>query len=596
MEEKGKKRKSRSVLPVEEAGRTLKAAPSAMSLPVIQPAVEPGAGAPPATRDGTVNDSDAIAAEQASDDFEEEIVQEIPTGEVLLPLPNEPAAIRLARLHEKGRALPLSPGVYLMKDVRGIVIYVGKSRTLRNRVSSYFIASTDLGPVKQKLLDYVADFDTLICDSEVEALLIENRLIKDIKPRFNARLSDGKSYPYLEITIRDDYPGVYVTRQPKESGTRLYGPFINGFALKEALIYMQRAFKFRTCELEIRADNPKNRFFRPCLLYNIRQCTAPCAGKISPEDYRADIDRLKKFLESSRGDALREMTRQMEAASAALDFEQAAALRDQIKALRALSHRGKGAKEMQPELFFQDHRAGTRHLQEILELTHPVRWIEAIDIAHFQGEATVGSLVCFMDGRPFKEGYKRFRIKGVTGIDDFKCIAEVVSRRYRNAGLGQERYPDVILIDGGIGQLHAAQSAFSEMEVKPTMVISLAKREEEVYVQNRPAPFKLSRTNAALKLLQFARDEAHRFAQGYHHLLIARRQFQDTIGHKKPVGKKKGRAADKLGPALGTSEKSESNASAASPEGSAQSTASETAEMKILTMEEIRRMSKKKES
>ncbi len=233
MEEKGKKRKSRSVLPVEEAGRTLKAAPSAMSLPVIQPAVEPGAGAPPATRDGTVNDSDAIAAEQASDDFEEEIVQEIPTGEVLLPLPNEPAAIRLARLHEKGRALPLSPGVYLMKDVRGIVIYVGKSRTLRNRVSSYFIASTDLGPVKQKLLDYVADFDTLICDSEVEALLIENRLIKDIKPRFNARLSDGKSYPYLEITVRDDYPGVYVTRQPKESGTRLYGPFINGFALKE---------------------------------------------------------------------------------------------------------------------------------------------------------------------------------------------------------------------------------------------------------------------------------------------------------------------------------------------------------------------------
>lgn len=593
MEEKEKKRKSRSNPPVAKTADGSESLGSGMSLPVIQPTEGPADAAEPAVGGGVANDSGEAASSAAGDDFDEEIVEEIPTGEVLLPLPDEPAAGRLARLHEKGRALPLSPGVYLMKDVRGVVIYVGKSRTLRNRVSSYFIASTDLGPVKQKLLDYVADFDTLACDSEVEALLIENRLIKDIKPRFNARLSDGKSYPYLEITIRDDYPGVYVTRQPRESGTRLYGPFINGFALKEALIYMQRGFKFRTCELEIHADNPKNRFFRPCLLYNIRQCTAPCAGKISPEDYRADIDRLKKFLESSRGDALRQMTRQMEAASAALDFEQAAALRDQIKALRALSHRGKGAKEMQPELFFQDHQAGTRQLQEILALTNPVRWIEAIDIAHFQGEATVGSQVCFMDGRPFKEGYKRFRIKGVTGIDDYKCIAEVVSRRYRNAGIGQELYPDVILIDGGIGQLHAAQDAFSKMDVKPPMVISLAKREEEVYVQNREAPFRLSRTSAALKLLQFARDEAHRFAQGYHHLLIARRQFQDTFGPKKPERKKRGAPAGAPRPAKEAG-KSESQGAAALPEGNAPSPTSETPEMKILTVEDIRHMTKKK--
>ena len=462
-------------------------------------------------------------------DFDEQIVQEVPTGEVMLPVPTEPLATRLARLHGKARELGQIPGVYLFKDARDVVIYVGKSRSLRDRVSSYFLTSTDLGPVKQRLLDYVVDFDTLACDSEVEALLIENRLIKDLHPRFNARLSDGKSYPYLEITTREDFPGVYVTRKPQSSGTKLYGPFIGGYALKQAVIYMQRAFKFRTCHLEIYADDDKRRHFRPCLLYAIKQCTAPCADKISQEKYLDDIERFKKFLDSSRGDALKQMTVEMEAASTALEFETAAQLRDQIKALKSLAQRGKSARVMQPELFFPDHQTGVRQLQEVLELEEPVRSIEAIDIAHFQGEATVGSLVCFMDGRPFKNGYKRFRIKTVTGIDDFRCIAEVVSRRYREAGHGNELYPDVILIDGGIGQLRAAQGAFAQMDIQPPMVISLAKREEEIYMRGRDLPFKLPRTSAALKLLQFARDEAHRFAQSYHHLLIARRQFQDTL-------------------------------------------------------------------
>ncbi len=461
-------------------------------------------------------------------DFEEQMVQEVPTGEVTLPLPTEPAAVRLERLHAKARALEAIPGVYLLKDTRDVVIYVGKSRSLRDRVSSYFLASTDLGPVKQRLLDYVADFDILACDSEVEALLIENRLIKDLHPRFNARMTDDKSYPYLEITTRDDFPGVYVTRKPQAGGTRLYGPFTSGYALKQAVIYMQRAFKFRTCHLEIHADDDRRRFFRPCLLYAIKQCTAPCADRISREQYLDDMERFKKFLDSSRGQAIKEMTAEMEAASERLEYEKAAQLRDQIKALRALSQRGKGAKILQPELFFQDHQAGVRQLQEVLELDEPVRSMEAIDIAHFQGEATVGALVCFMDGKPFKNGYKRFRIKTVTGIDDFRCIQEVVSRRYRDAGLGRELYPDVILIDGGLGQLHAAQAALATMEIKPSVIISLAKREEEIYRSWRPEPLKLPRTSAALKLLQFARDEAHRFAQSYHHLLIARRQFQDT--------------------------------------------------------------------
>ncbi|HTV47216.1 MAG TPA: excinuclease ABC subunit UvrC [Phycisphaerae bacterium] len=492
---------------------------------------------------------DSIPPEATEDDLDE-IVEEVPTGEVNIPLPTEEPETRLNRLREKCRTLEEGPGVYLFKDVRGVVIYVGKSRSLRDRVGSYFVPSTDLGQFKQKLLDYIADFDVLVCDSEVDALLMENRLIKDVKPRFNARMTDGKSYPYIEITTNEDFPGVYVTRKPQASGVKHYGPFTSGYALKQALIYLQRAFKFRTCHLEIHDGDPKRRWFRPCLLYAIGQCTAPCADRISKQDYETDINRLRRFLETSRGDVLKEMTEEMSAASAAKDFEKAAVLRDQIKALEALSERGKTARGLQPELFFQDRQAGLKQLQEILQIPEPIRSIEAIDIAHFQGQATVGSLVSFIDGRPFKDGYRRFRIKHVTGIDDYRCIQEVLTRHYRHAGIGEALYPDVILIDGGLGQLHAALDAFNRMQVAPPLVISLAKREEEIFVQGHSLPFKLPRTSAALKLLQFARDEAHRFAQSYHHLLIAKRQFADAVkaGRRAPAKARRSGKASKTDP------------------------------------------------
>jgi excinuclease ABC subunit C len=489
-----------------------------------------------------------VAEGEAEAPFESEPLVEERNDEVALPRPAEAEGVRLPRLREKAKGLGATPGVYLMKDTRGVVIYVGKSRSLRDRVGSYFVPSTDLGTYgKQLLLQYVSDFDTLACETEVEALLVENRLIKDIQPRFNARLLDDKTFPYLEITTRDDYPGVFITRQPSHSGTKLYGPFTSAYALKEAIQHLQRVFKFRTCHLEILEEDPRKRFFRPCLLYAIKQCTAPCADRISREAYRQDIDRLKRFLDSKGSEVLREMLGEMETAAKELQFEKAATLRDQIKALRALSERSRLApdKAIQSEVFFQDHRAGLKSLQDALEMPEPIRSIEGIDIAHFQGEATVGSLVCFIDGRPFKNGYRRFRIKTVTGVDDYKSIQEVVSRRYRDAGNNGELYPDVILIDGGLGQLHAAQDAFAQMDVRPPMVISLAKREEEVYVQARKGPIKMSRTNAGLKLLQHIRDEAHRFGQSYHHLLISKKRFEQEVGAgKRPPKprKKKGNA------------------------------------------------------
>ncbi len=446
-------------------------------------------------------------------------------------------SVQLDVLLQKARGLPKVAGVYLMKDAQGRVLYVGKAKRLPDRVSSYFIPSADLGPGrKQNLLTEVVDFDTIECESEWEALLTENRLIKDIHPPYNARLTDDKTYPYLAITLKDDFPGVFITRQPTDErfkGAKILGPFTSVYALRGSLQLLQRIFRFRTCELEIHESDKKRRFFRPCLLHAIGQCTAPCAARISQSAYREDIDRFTRFIESKRSVMLREMRDEMQRASAGMEYEKAAVLRDQIRAIEQLEQRGRKDMGWQPEtessLLRLDPRKGLEVLRQVLAMDRPIRCIEAIDIAHLQGGETVGSKVCFVDGRPFKSEYRRYRIQSVTN-DDYTAIREVVSRRYREAGTGQELYPDVILIDGGLGQLHAAQEAFATLSVQPAMVISLAKREEWLYVQAQSEPVKLSRSNVGLRLCQAIRDEAHRFAQHYHHLLRKKK----VVGDKAP--------------------------------------------------------------
>lgn len=434
-------------------------------------------------------------------------------------------ADKLKALLNKARKLPPVPGVYLMKDDKGVVIYVGKASKLPNRVSSYFIPSADLGPRKQPMLDVVDDFDILECEGEWEALLTENRLIKDIHPRFNVLLTDDKTFPYLAITMRDDYPSVFITRQPGDpqfKGAKILGPFTSVYALRESVQLLQRVFKFRTCHMDIRADDPRKKFFRPCLLYPIKQCTAPCGDKISKEQYREDINRFVRFLESKRSVMIREFKQDMLEASSHLGFEKAAILRDQIRALEKLDERGKVKQNWQPEAesFYSDPTKGMTSLQKTLKMDEPIRCIECIDIAHLQGNETVGSKVCFVDGKPLKSEYRRYQIKTVPGgNDDYASIREVVSRRYREAGQGNELYPDVIIIDGGIGQLHAAMEVFEQLDVKPPMVCSLAKKEELIYTQDRDDPIKLGRENPGLKVCQAIRDEAHRFAQHYHHIL-----------------------------------------------------------------------------
>jgi excinuclease ABC subunit C len=465
--------------------------------------------------------------------------------------------VRVAKLREKVAHLPKTPGVYLMKDAQGRVLYVGKARDLRARVSSYFQDSADLlntrGPEIAHMASQVEDFDFLDCETEVDALLCENRLIKDIQPPYNERLKDDKTFPYLEITTRDDFPGVYVTRKPRLKGSKLFGPFTNVAGLRDAVNALQRVFKFRTCTLEISADDEKRRFFRPCLLHAIGQCTAPCADRISREAYAADVQRLIKLLKSKRSVLLRQMAREMEQAAQKKRYEDAAVLRDRIKAIGSLSLSGSVEEDVQPEVFHIDPRAGLGSLQRLLELPQPPRIIEAIDIATLHGEDSVGSLVCFIDGKPFKNGYRRYKIKTVAGVDDYAMIREVIARRYKYAAIAEELFPDVILIDGGLGQLHAALEAFENLHraveleggaaVKPAMVVSLAKREEVIYVQARSKPLKLARNNEALRLLQQIRDEAHRFGQHYHHILRRKRAFEEDVkaGRQPPKARRKER-------------------------------------------------------
>ena len=421
------------------------------------------------------------------------------------------------------KTLPKEPGVYLMHDFSGEIIYVGKANSLKSRVGSYFMESVDLGPWKQGMLPKISHIDIIECETEWEALLLESRLIKDHRPKYNSLQLDGKTYPYLVVTTKDDFPGVFITRSPSDvkfKGGKIFGPFTSVGALNQSIHHLQKVFQYRTCELDIEASSPKNLFFRPCLLHSVGRCSAPCANKISEGDYGEEINRFLRFLTSKRSAMLGELRNSMDDASSRKQYEEAASIRDQIFALEKLDDRSSGDVIWQSEVtvFSKDPNAGMRALRKALDIDEELRHIEAFDIAHLQGGNTVAAKVSFMDGRPYKDGYRRFKIRSSKN-DDYMSMREVISRRYREAGQGNELYPDLIIIDGGKGQLSSAVEAFDQFLFQPKHVISIAKKEEWLYVVGESKPIKLGRTNDGLKLVQAIRDEAHRFAQHYHHFL-----------------------------------------------------------------------------
>ncbi|MBN2291859.1 MAG: excinuclease ABC subunit UvrC [Pirellulales bacterium] len=406
-----------------------------------------------------------------------------------------------------------------MKDAAGRVIYVGKAKDLRSRAGSYFLKAAAEDQRTRLLVKEIRDIDYIQTESEIDALLVESRLIKDILPKHNKDLRDDKTFPYLEITTRDEFPRIYVTREPRTRGTKLYGPFPNSGDLHAAISVMQKIFKFRTCTLDIHEADERWQWYRPCLLASINQCTAPCNRRISKEDYRKSIRRLQRFLDGNKKMLIGEMHRDMAQAAKDLRYEEAAELRDEIELLESLDQRGDLDIHVQPEAFHVDPQKGLVGLQKVLNLKTRPRTIEGIDIAHLGGMDTVASLVKFIDGYPFKPGYRRFKIRMTEGVDDFGSIHEVVARRFHRLDAEEETFPDILLIDGGRGQLNAALSAFESLQIEPPTVLSLAKREEEIYAPTLEEPLRLSRHSYALRLLQYVRDEAHRFAQYYHHML-----------------------------------------------------------------------------
>jgi len=406
--------------------------------------------------------------------------------------------------------LPLTSGVYLMKDTDGKVIYVGKAVALRKRVQSYFRRSQGAVSKTDLLVSEIADIDHIKTASEAEALILEASLIKQYAPKYNIELRDDKTYPFIEVT-GDVFPRISVERpRVKTKDSRYYGPYVAVTLIREALSIIRKIFRFRTCD-----PFPD----KECLDYHIGLCDAPCIGKISKTEYAKNIRNVCLILEGKKDALQRGLSQEMGALSAAQKFEKAAAVRDQLRAIGAL-YSGTGDINYYKE---------AEQLQRALNLPRLPERIEAFDISNIMGDQAVGSMVAFVNGKPDKRNYRRFRIKEVEGIDDFKMIAEVVRRRYRRLREEGRLFPDLIVIDGGKGQLSAALGELAALEIE-IPIISLAKREEEIFLPRKRDAVRLPPDSLGLKLLQRLRDEAHRFAITYHRKLRTKQTLNEGPG------------------------------------------------------------------
>lgn len=428
-------------------------------------------------------------------------------------------------LRHRLRQVPTTPGCYIFSDAAGQEIYVGKAKQLRRRVSSYFRRDHAHPTRTLRLVNEVADMRWISTDSEVEALLLENQLIKELQPRFNIRLKDDKTYPMLVIT-REEFPRVFITRNRDLKGVDYYGPFGSKTELRRAYHFLMRVFQFRVCRLDIRSDDPKRKSFKPCLNYHIKRCSAPCTTVIDAPAYGEDMRALRDFLTGrKRGAVVTGLRQRMADAATALRYEDAARYRDQLKALDGLKQRGKLRDWDAPAAPVVATDRALTALQQALELDQQPRVIEGFDIAHLMGTDVVAAMVQFVDAVPNKDGYRRYRIRGDERgptNDDFAAMREVVQRRYQRLVSEHRPLPDIVLIDGGRGQVNEAVAVMAALGVTTSQVVGLAKREELLILPDG-RELELSRRNPGLRLLQFVRDESHRFGRRYHHLLRAKR-------------------------------------------------------------------------
>ncbi|OGX44553.1 MAG: hypothetical protein A3G37_01700 [Omnitrophica WOR_2 bacterium RIFCSPLOWO2_12_FULL_46_30] len=403
-------------------------------------------------------------------------------------------------------SLPDSPGVYLMKDAQGRILYIGKAKSLRKRLFSYFgrgLSNKTLG-----LMSHLSDIDYRLSSCESMALLLEAGLIHKYKPKYNVSLRDDKSFPLVKIT-NEEFPRVHITRRKEAGGARYFGPYTNAALLRDALKIIRHYFPYRSCK-----RMPK----KPCIYYRLRLSPAPCAAKISKSEYAKTIKQICLILEGKNDNLLKELARLMQSKAREREFEEAAGLRDKLIALSAFK-----PAYTQP-LAAQAPQAGIRQLKEVLGFKALPRRIEAFDVSNISGRQASASMVSFYNGLADKANYRRFRIKTVKESNDYQMLAEAVLRRYRRVKEENLPPPDLILVDGGKGQLRAVKKELEHLGFNMP-VISLAKKEELVHTLVSCTPLRLKSNSAALRLLQHIRNESHRFALAYHRILRKRHAF-----------------------------------------------------------------------
>ena len=435
-------------------------------------------------------------------------------------------------LKSKVRDLPNKPGVYLMRDQLGRVIYVGKARSLRKRVSQYFHPSRQMrwDPKTRALIESIADFETYVVKSEPEALLLEGKLIKEYKPRYNAMFKDDKRFLMVKISLDELYPRFKFARLKKDDGARYFGPFAHAGSVRQVMQWIRK--KYGVLVQGTGAPKEKD------LKYSTYLVPIPLA-EMPKEEYLRRVDMACEFLEGRNKEAIAELEDAMRAASQALKFETAAELRDVINSLREIGRASRERKfvhDFSPRIEPQQEM---EELQRALNLPSLPAHVEGFDISNISGTLSVASTVCFRDGKPHKEHYRHYRIKTVEGSDDFASMAEVVGRRYTRVRAEGGALPDLVMVDGGKGQLMAALRALWKLDIRNLPVIGLAKQMEEIHVPDQTLPIRLPRNSPALHLIQRLRDEAHRFANSYHQKLRKRRVQESVLDEFPGLGAKR---------------------------------------------------------
>ncbi|MBM3858671.1 MAG: excinuclease ABC subunit UvrC [Verrucomicrobia bacterium] len=438
-------------------------------------------------------------------------------------------------LKTKARELPNKPGVYLMRDRLGRVIYAGKARSLRKRVSQYFQASRKMrwNPKTAALIDSIADFETFTVKSEAEATLLEGKLIKEFKPHYNVLFKDDKRFLLVKVDMRENYPQFKFARLKKDDGARYFGPFAHATAVKLAMQWIRKKYGVL---IQGKGGAPKTKDLK----YSNYLVPVPLAD-MPREEYLRRVALACGFLEGGNKDAHDEIESQMREAAKLRQFEKAAELRDVLHSLRDIARTArerKFARNLSPKIDLTGEMA---ELQRVLGLSSVPSHIEGFDISHISGTLSVASTVCFRDGKPHKAHYRHYRIRTVTGSDDFASIAEVVGRRYRRVLDEGGRLPDLVMVDGGAGQLNAALAALTALGITELPVIGLAKQFEEIYRPGETQPIRLERASPALHLVQRLRDEAHRFANAYHQTLRKRRIQESVLDEFPGLGEKRKR-------------------------------------------------------